>query len=334
MHGTRWIWAITLAACSLPAFAACGERGGNGTPRDTTDTAREATATALPPGEDTLLFQITGLVLLVPPKTTPGNLTAVLTPPLPGDSAHAAYLGFEIPANAPYKSRLCDNTDAHDAYVQNMCYVRLSDWKVSTIGSGGVQNKVNFANYDVLNVANGVPPGNRIALTGIANEQKVVFAAGEPLPSCSLGQWTVGGGPPRKLANVVKWRIRQTHNTFKLVFTPVHGGGSETVEFKSGSGRTIALVLANIQPKELAHFPPHPPSTEPAPTPPAEAAHYGAYARVPRVSGTAPTPVIPHFATTNDVCTVEVESPFIPGKKLDWSVGTYACLPATGDEGP
>jgi len=244
----------SLATCML--VSACGGAD-KPDPSVVTDTA--VTQTAVP--DLTVLIQMTGLLLIVPPQQNGGE-THVIAPTIrPGMGRHVAWIGFGIAQGSSYESRLCVRYQAaHNAAI---CYVNLDDWSVRPIGTLGLPGTLDSGNLP--NNAVNLTPGsaghrvNRSAAKGWIRSE-LAFVSGRAANPCAVGRWSytpVGGtAQPRHLANVLEWVIQQPGNSkFELVFerrSPPHD--SVTVTLPSSSG-VVALVIAHVPENEIPDLP-------------------------------------------------------------------------------
>lgn len=227
--GMRRPFAVAaISACLL--LSAC--EGSDGEVRKSGGTSARSgdPAAAAPASNDiTVAFQLTGLMLIVPPTTNGGRTRIIL--PTVSDPEHVAGIAFGA---AP--SQVCWKYDD----VRGLCFVRLADWALDSIGERGVPTiTAGLAFPDgVVDVSRG--SGNHKVNTG-ASQQSIHmtldFLSGQPqrVPACRLGRWRykpVGQGPRSiPLVNVMRWDIQHPRKP------------GLTLRFRSASGVTDSVVL-------------------------------------------------------------------------------------------
>lgn len=249
------------AVCALSALIACalltacpGDDAG-----ETEEKGKQKSEALAVDDSVSVVFQLTGLMLVVPPKAGGDGRTHVM---LPRVGSHRARLGFGLRTNIP---GLCAT------FTKRICYVDLARWDVDTVGVGG-------APTDPGNT--GIPRGavNVTRLSGgdyKANPSSVkpklrshiTFAAGRATDSCSLGRWRYtpvnqAGKPTTQethnFVNVLNWTIRYPGDSFTLRFKPKGLPGPVIPVPLEGIGfdRTITVVLAHVEQPELKYLPP------------------------------------------------------------------------------
>lgn len=236
----------------------------------------------------TVVFQMTGLLLIVPPTQILPKTHIVF----PRVSKHAALLGFGADS-----SSLCVN------FRGGICYVDLETWTVQPIGAGGAVTNINDIGLpsDVANVSRGAGGEYKVDIPGIQAliRRQVVFEtggiAGTP---CALARWTYRPvnalGQPQTaqtlaIPNVLNWVVRYpADRPFKLTF--VQGGGAPVdVPLEAVINDSIFVVLAHVPAVEVDSLPPATPGPASA-TPPARIEHFHDFYNLLRKSGQVASP--------------------------------------------
>jgi hypothetical protein len=307
-------------------MAACGDAGDR-THRDT-KSLRAFLAPTTTTDSVNIVFQLTGLILVVPPKQA-GEQTHLL---LPVVSGHDALFGFGLPVQ---DAVLCST------WKSGLCYVNLADWKVSPIGAGGGATDPQDTGIppEVLNVTRAAGTDYRVVgATGESLRSHVIFEAGRATGSpCSLAKWTftpvsTGTSETAPLANVLNWTIRYPKgDPFKLVFVRKVDG--LTKEVSIGTAREVRMLLAHVPPDE-----PLPPE-EPTPDAnvPSTLGHVHDFYNLlrhrsentPPGAGNRP---VPHYVEPagRDYCEVGVtRARHVPMAKV--GIKTYGCVIGSGE---
>jgi hypothetical protein len=324
-----------LIACAL--ITACGGDGAG----EVKENEKPKTNVVVADDSLSVVFQLTGLMLVVPPKVSGGDgRTHVM---LPRVGSHRARLGFGLRYNIP---GLCST------FTKRICYVDLENWDVGTIGAGG-------APTDPRNT--GIPRGavNVTRASGgdyKANPSRVkpklrshiTFAAGKATDSCSLGRWrhtpvNQAGNPTTEetlnLVNVLAWTIRYPGDSFTLRFTP-KGLSAPVISVPLegiGYDRMITVVLAHVEQSELKYLPPADSGSVAGSATSLKHIH-DFYNLLRKSDGTEPTPrhrPVPVFAgsTGPERCRVTISTPrdgmlpFIAGG----GIKTYGCVVGSGE---
>lgn len=201
----------------------------------------------------TVVIQMSGLLLLVPPKQ-PEGATHVLMPKLPSNmSQHIAYLGFRQDS-----THICKEYRAST----NICYVSLDDWAVGPIGGAG--GSVPVIPRSVVNLTRG--SGNVTVDTTKPQvrdriRSQLTLLSGSATDSCGLATWTFdpyGSPPPEKLPliNVLEWQIPDLQSeTLELVLHSRHGPAVERrVTLHANEAREVELLVLHVTEKEGAPF--------------------------------------------------------------------------------
>jgi hypothetical protein len=148
-------------------------------------------------GTSSIVVQMTGLLLVVPPKANGGS-TRILMPRIPNHLAWIAFRG--------------DSTEHCIRYDQGTCYVKMDGWALGPIGGGA-------------NSGNAAPsmPRALLSLSDLSRHRinyrrararargEITLSAGNVTHSCSLTKWTlkpVGNNPQTRrdsLVNLMEW---------------------------------------------------------------------------------------------------------------------------------
>lgn len=207
----------------------------------------------------TVVFQMTGLMLAVPPKQ-PSDPLNVVMPKTVASNKHFARFGFGG-----------DSTEVCTEYhrPQNICYVDLKEWSVDPIGSHLTPQDLRNPIFPrgVVNVSHGAGGGHTVGIPG--NSQvftHVAFRAGHPrADACRLAKWnyTPAGQTPDpdrdtiSLVNLMYWDVRHPRNApFELTFRPraPNTGSPETVRLITSD--SVYVVLAHVPREDLLTLPP------------------------------------------------------------------------------
>lgn len=298
-----------------------------------------------------VVFQLTGLVLIVPPKQR-GDSLRILLPDTTGHGPHAALLGFPIANGIAIPDNFCmDDALGRQARNASICYVNLDVWTLQAFGSGGrpetpTTQQLSVADPGLLNVTNASGRKHRVHFPQVDSviRSRFVFLAGAPgTKPCRLATWTFvpaneNGAPTgavtRPLTNVLDWEITDL-NSPALVFAK-RTGESVTIELPAPETR---ILIAHIPEAERAHLPPNTVAeiTDTETT----ASHFHAYydaLRAPntdeeKIPANSERRAIPRRgAGRQSPCPVEIRTSenLVPAFA---SVATYACMPALGEGG-
>jgi hypothetical protein len=188
--GSGFVAAALIAGCGGPASAAEQTAHAPG--------AQDSAALAAQAEPVSLVIQMSGLLLLVPPKQPMAN-TDVLMPDV---ANHDAILGFNVPADP-------GNCDAYYDVNLHICYVKINGWSLAAVGDPypiggfpkGAANLTHFA-------------GKQIDVSDAKSRSRadVALVAGIVTDTCSLASWTfnpIGNDGPERLAfiNVMEWVV-------------------------------------------------------------------------------------------------------------------------------
>jgi hypothetical protein len=338
-----------IVTCALVLLSACG---GDETPADEVDINPVVDSSAVRPStaSASVTFQLTGLVLVVPPKTS-GDSVRILLPNPTGHGAHAALLGFPLSKDAAVFDTLCESDPlGKKAKQANICYVNLDVWTLQPFGAGGqpatpTMQQLSAAARGLMDVTSASGGRHRVHFPHADSvvRSRLVFLAGGPgSKPCRLAPWTFipaneHGSPTQartdSLINVLDWEVQVASPA--LVFTK-RTGESVTIKLPASETR---ILLAHVPEAERAHLPPN---TVAAITDTVTVArHFDAYYDVLRAPGTNEHKIppisarraIPSRSTGRQApCPVEIRT----SKKSTpafASVATYACMPASGEGG-
>lgn len=329
-----------LATLTAAALLAASRPGGAKTPNVSANPTLDSV---------TVVVHMTGLLLVVPPTQRDGGTTIVL----PQAAGHVALLGFGRTASSDAVQNLCLASGQYaDAYRAGICYVNLDQWSVLPFGENGGRLSSELAVPAGLMDVTDASGGDYKVPLQTNNFRSVVFKRGWFGPTtCSLANWTytpvTSGGlkktpRTRPLYNLVDWEIRHPANP-RLEFVSA-SGVPVPVELPVTAGEDrIELLLAHVPIGDQAQLPP---AGRPTPAGAVDsAAHFHAYYNLLRKPGN-PLQIpnkfhrpVPRDAqpTTVRGCfvriTVEPQRQLIELPPDSRAIGTYACMPATG-EGP
>jgi hypothetical protein len=167
------------AVASLPLFALLISCGGEAGRRD-----RQADGSLALSSSDSVsvLVQLSGLMLIVPPARSGGE-TQVFLPKVA--EAHGARLAFGARPMAA-----CEEYDR----TREICFVDLKEWTVEGLGAGGSPTDLRTFRFPrgVVNVTEAIGNGYRIDPVEAAASihTRVALRAGQPATSaCRLAQW-------------------------------------------------------------------------------------------------------------------------------------------------
>lgn len=252
----RRAYAVVPALCACAILAGCGRDGEDtdrSASRDSVTTSAAATGT-------TVIFHMTGLLLLVPDGTS----MRVLLPEMAGHVARLG-IGFE-PGYPPGPAGFCDDAGFPVRPTsKGICYVNLRYWKLADFGANGTPPlPAGALPPGVLNVTEhwqyrAPLPADSAKLRG-----QLTLLAGAPGEPCSLARWKFkpfaqAGGPHpeknRELVNVLRWTVSGVTNP-ELVFLPrVAGRQPVRVPLPRPTGEN-EVVLAYIPAAQLRELPP------------------------------------------------------------------------------
>jgi len=329
-----------FAACLL--LAGCPKDKPSTPPE--TPSGRSGTASTTDVG---VTLHMTGLLLFVPPKTSPGP-TNVLLPLSPPGEKHLALLGVGIDPGSEYIPRLCLNYQ--DAIDKAICYVKLDEWSLDPIGTGGTTVTLgDLASLGAVNVTAGSGGPHRVDMGKLDARirSQVVLNGGKPGKSCPLGLWTYqppGQSQPDSVpsANVMRWELTLPED-YELVFR-LKANPNSTIRLPlvaDGQGH-VDLLLAHLPEKELKDLPPtQGTTTEIPPSPHTAPKHFHAFYELLSTPGSQPgqvtsmtDPLFERATSNGQPCVVNVTSPLWRALQVPPGVRTFACVPASAEPGP
>ncbi|HEU4885635.1 MAG TPA: hypothetical protein VFT45_25545 [Longimicrobium sp.] len=290
----------------------------------------------------TVVFQITGLAMIVPPLLAGDDVHVVLPKPK-GVGDHAALLGFGIPREHPVFDDLCVGGDfGKRARRAGICYVDLTRWTLGSFGGGGqpptTTNLPPVERSGLLNVTVLAGGLHRVYLPRANDSRRagVAFRSGELGPSCKLARWRyrpvdATGTREDSLANVVTWRVGNLVSP-QLVFT--RKSRKVTVDLLPG---VTGVLLAHVPTGDRKDLPPGR-RTQPGG---GTKAHFNPYYDLLSRSAATGTgipnetkrrPPLQLVGARDTACEVVITT--ISGRsKGERSVATYACMVAAGERG-
>lgn len=325
-----------LAACLLLSACERDEEGNGKGDATRTDTTGQVTPPTVASDSVTVAFQVTGMILVVPP-TQSGNSTLLVLPDIPTPT-HVAGMAF---GSDPLP--VCEHYDTN----RGICFVNLSRWRLDGIGTAGAPRDMRNPAFPagVLDVTRG--SGNhRFNPAADSIRMTLAFRSGRVRQddACRLASWSytpVGqAGANVGLVNVMRWDIRHPRAPgLSLRFSPRSGtGASHSVVLDKAVEDTVRVLLAHVPTAEWdsirANRPINPSSS-------GTQTHFNHYYKLLRhpSTGARPNPAThrPHpvfsGGTTQNQCPVLITGSNDPEKILDhkfFGVGTYACVVATG----
>jgi hypothetical protein len=294
----------------------------------------------------TVVFQITGLAMIVPPLLAGDDVHVVLPKPK-GVGDHVALLGFGIPREHLVFDDLCVGGDfGKRARRAGICYVDLTRWTLGSFGGGGqpptTTNLPPVERSGLLN-ATAIAGGLHRVYLPRANDSRragVAFRSGELGPACKLARWryrpldatgTPGDAREDSLANVATWRVGNLVSP-RLEFT--RNSRKVTVDLLPG---VTGVLLAHIPTSERKDLPPGRPTQSGS----GSKAHFNPYYDLLSRSAAKGTgipnetkhrPLLQMVGARDTACEVVITT--ISGRSEgERSVATYACMVATGERG-
>ena len=200
----------------------------------------------------TMVIQMTGLLLILPPKQSGGE-THIL---MPRKAGHRGYIGFrqETPAGC---------NEPGDIYRPDLqiCYISMDGWSLAPVGVTGGSNPT--IPRGVLNLTRG-SGGQTVDTTSAKNQIRslITLASGRVTDSCGVANWTfdpVGEQGPEKveLVNVLEWQIPNlSSETLALVLRRRNPGSpaERHVTLHANEGREIELLILHVTKDEADEF--------------------------------------------------------------------------------
>jgi hypothetical protein len=241
----------SLAACTL--VIGCG-----GESRTEDDVDTDSVIATVGNDSITVVFQMTGLMLAVPPRNS-GDPLKVVMPRTVAPNQHFARVGFGG-----------DSTSVCDTYhrPEEICYVDLEKWSLDPVGGHLAPQDLRNPAFPrgVVNVSRGVGGGHTVRINGNGEVfTQVGFLAGHPrADACRLATWsytpagqTPGPADTISLVNVMNWDIRHPRNVpFELTFRPRSPNTGNPVTVPLISSDSVYVVLAHVPNEDLAALPP------------------------------------------------------------------------------
>lgn len=232
-----------LLTCIL--LSACGG-GGQENPKQQTVAAQTEPVT--------MVIQMTGLMLLVPPKQA-GGLTHVLLPDLPPSPStpyHLTWIGFKGDSTG-----YCKEYD-HD---RRICYVDMKGYALDSIGNTAPSSTgAGTAARGPLNLSRHTNRKINLAVARDSVAAYVTLARGRPTDSCGVARWTynpIGQEPPAKfeLMSVLEWQIpNMPADSFVLyrrqLSAPHTRERIATLRTSDTVNNEIELLIMNVLPED------------------------------------------------------------------------------------
>jgi hypothetical protein len=339
-------FSMRRAFSTLTILAACGILSGcGGAAEEHSQRPEHSTQTPATAAQTTVVLQMTGALLIVPPTGNAGA-TNILLPSTRGmANSHIAWFGFGMASGDPLGEKLCV---AHpEARARGICYVDLSLWSVDSIGAGGSPSTPAGVRFPtgLVNLTSESGNSNKVNFAALAGKirSQIVLLSGQPGDSCSLGKWTFDDHDPAqdslKLVNVLNWEIKQSQDNLLLRFKSKSDSTNVLNATARAEAGTIALLIAHVPKNERADLPPNVAGTVTHPSGTVRADHFKSMYDLLRVPQNA-NHRIPTLRRTvrNRACSVIITNPVariqkdrrmaFPGLK------TQACMPALAEAEP
>lgn len=336
MRRTPLFRALAAACASAALFSGCGgspdAAGGAQQRRDTTNKAQTATLSAETDQSASVVFHITGLMLVVP---THGGRTHVLMPKVTRHpDPHVARFAFGLSEA---------DRDLCRPYRNGVCWVDLKDWRMEPIGAGGQPKASRPFPDTIVNVTRATGNRHRVKLDTPEQEleAQLRFEAGTLRGTpCSLARWRykpVGqtDSVTTPFANVIQWEIRHPRaEPPTLRFIRRSDSLRKSVRLGTTLSGRVHVLLAHVPEKELPFLETGQSTSGPDDKEPLQHL-YDLYKHLrDQAAQQATNPPIPVFAGhIQDSCDVTI-TPFTREKRLvplafD-GVKTYGCVVGTG----
>jgi hypothetical protein len=306
-----------------------------------------AAASAATDDSVTVMFQMTGMLLVTPP-TQPDQPTQVLLPHVEMEP-HSAVLGFGLEVDQP---------DLCTPFQYGTCWVDLDKFRPIGLGTGGFPSDMSrlVLPAGVLSVTDGSGGRYRVDPAGAGAEMraKVDFFAGLPddEETCRLAEWTyapvdvqgqVQAARAHELVNAMNWKIRYPRTQpLALRFIELASGDTVEAPVRALFADTAQILLANIPTTELEELLNHHRGMTVSSVLPQTLWHFNEYYDLLREPGTRarvpathrPLPASPKMLSRG-ACPLRItrfEADSVAEGYLDPAGGlkTYACVVGTG----
>jgi hypothetical protein len=228
---------VLLSACGVEGGAASGET------EDQTATTTTAAAQIEPV---TIVIQMSGLLLLMPPQGGVGA-THVLMPDV---KKHLAYIG--------YRQQSSLGCDDHDP-LNKICYINVKGWEVAPIGvTSTTASRIPTGALNLTRGTGNVKVDTTLETTKSAISSRLTFLSGSATDSCGLATWTFDPydtPPPEKvrLINVLEWQIPNLQSETLQLVLRWRGTGSKpdtTITLSANDSREIELLVLHVTEEE------------------------------------------------------------------------------------
>lgn len=236
--------AITACVAASTVLSACrsGENANENAPKDDRIQAGPTDQSRPVP----LVIQMTGMLLLIPPKAI-GGPTHILMPPVPN---HLSWIGF----NVKERTDKCVDYDP----ARKICYVDMNGWTLDPIraAAGSGNTATNFPR-NLLNLTYASGKKIKLAAAIARSRSHFTLASGSVSDSCSLAEWNlfpVGNGNAREtisFINVMEWQIPDLQSD-RLVLVRRKRGSMEAETLATLTPREgkIELLIMHVPPDE------------------------------------------------------------------------------------
>jgi hypothetical protein len=236
--------AVCAALLAVPLLSACGGAA------EAEEQPRTATTAAAQIEPVTMVIQMSGLLLMVPPAGGVGA-THVLMPRISG---HISYIGFRREDDK-------DCTKHNDEY--DICYIDVNNWTVEPIGpTTTATSKVPGGALNLSRGSGNVKIDTTKAGTRDSIRSRLTFQSGSATDSCGLATWTFdpyGNPPPEKLRliNVLEWQIPDLQSETLQLVLRWRGPDSKpdsVLTLQANDSREIELLVLHVTNEEGAPF--------------------------------------------------------------------------------
>ena len=202
----------------------------------------------------TIVIQLTGLLMLVPPSPGQSGPTRVLMPE-PDHIRHEAVLAYRNPAGHACSEGILVSGE--------FCFVRMEGWELDPLP--GRARSVNLPRTIMNLTRNG--GGIRVHRNLLASNPprdslraRFTLGGGDVSGACPMGRWTFDpvGAQQRdtiSLANVVEWTIPDVpQDSIVLVRRRLSGGSAQKLVTLYPERGRIELLIAHVPPGALIKF--------------------------------------------------------------------------------
>lgn len=200
----------------------------------------------------TIVIQLTGLLMLVPPSPGQSGPTRVLMPE-PDHIRHEAVIGYRSPAG--------HTCPGHP--VDQFCFVRMEGWELDPLPGRAQPVNLPRSIMNLTRNSGGIRVHRDLLGSNAPRDSlrsRFTLGGGDVSGACPMGQWTFDpvGAQQRdtiSLANVVEWTTPDIpQDSIVLVRRRFSGGSAQKlVTLYPDEGR-IELLIAHVPPGALIKF--------------------------------------------------------------------------------